>query len=206
MKSRKFRIGAIGTGGIFKMCHLPGWKDIPDVEIVGVADVDVQSAKKLAGAEGIAHVFADYRDLLKLDIDAVDICTPNNLHTPMVLAALQAGKHVICEKPLATTVREVRQMGQLADKKKLKLMTAQHQRFTSSARAIRGWVDAGGLGDVYHARVHAMRRAWLPVRPGFIDRKLSGGGPCMDIGVHALDACMWMMDFPSLCEQLEPPR
>ena len=87
-------------------------------------------------------------------------------------------------------------MGRLADKKKLKLMTAQHQRFTSSAMAIHKWAEAGHLGEVYHARVRAMRRAWLPGRPGFIDRKLSGGGPCMDIGVHALDCAMWIMGFP----------
>jgi len=80
--------------------------------------------------------------------------------------------------------------------RKLKLMTAQHQRFTASARAIKSWADAGNLGKVYHARVRAMRRAWLPVRPGFISKKLSGGGPCMDIGVHALDCCLWMMGFP----------
>jgi predicted dehydrogenase len=113
-----------------------------------------------------------------------------------VLAALNAGKHVICEKPLATTVADVRRMGRLADKKKLKLMTAQNQRFTSSAVAIRQWAEAGHLGEVYHARVRAMRRAWLPARPGFIDRELSGGGPCMDIGVHALDCAMWIMGFP----------
>jgi predicted dehydrogenase len=196
MKTRKFRIGVIGTGGIFRVCHLPGWKEIPDVEIVGVADVDIAGATALANAENIPHAFADYRDLLKLDFDAVDICTPNNIHTPAVLDSLRAGKHVLCEKPLATSVREVRQMGQLADRKKLKLMTAHHQRFTGSALAIKGWADAGGLGQVYHSRVRAMRRGWLPTRPGFIDHKLSGGGPCMDIGVHALDLCMWLMGFP----------
>jgi predicted dehydrogenase len=84
----------------------------------------------------------------------------------------------------------------LADRKKLKLMTAQHQRFTSSAQAIKNWAEDGNLGAVYHARVKAMRRAWLPAARGFIDKRLSGGGPCMDIGVHALDACMWIMGFP----------
>jgi predicted dehydrogenase len=75
-------------------------------------------------------------------------------------------------------------------------MTAQHQRWTAGARAIKAWAVAGNLGDVYHARVRAMRRHLLPGRPGFIDKKLSGGGPCMDIGVHALDAAMWIMNCP----------
>ncbi len=196
MKSRKFRVGLIGGGGIAQAVHIPGWKNLPEVEIVGVADVSEATAKKAAAAAGCTQTFAEYRDLLKLDLDAVDICTPNKVHTPAALAALNAGKHVICEKPLAVTTAEVREMGKLADKKKLKLMTAQHQRFTQGGVASKAWVDAGNLGEAYHARVRAMRRAWLPPAPGFIDAKLSGGGPCMDIGVHALDLCLWLMGFP----------
>ena len=194
--ARKFRVGIIGAGGIARGVHLPGWKAIPDVEIVAVADINEAQAELVAKEAGNAQAFKDYRDLVKLELDAVDVCTPNRVHTPAVLAALKTGKHVLCEKPLAVTTREVRQMGELADRKKLKLMTAQQQRFTNSARAIKGWANAGGLGEVYHARVRAMRRAWLPCAPGFIDNKLSGGGPCMDIGVHALDLCMWLMDCP----------
>lgn len=196
MSRGKFKVGVIGTGGIFRGAHLHGWKAIPDAQIVAVADINADRAAVLATELKIPHVFTDYRELVKLDLDAVDVCTPNGVHTPAVLAALNAGRHVVCEKPLATTTAEVRQMGRLADKKKRVLMTAQHQRWTASALAIKKWADAGHLGDVYHARVRALRRAWLPVAPGFIDRKLSGGGPCMDIGVHALDAALWIMNFP----------
>jgi predicted dehydrogenase len=188
MKSRKFRVGLIGGGGIAQAVHIPGWRNLPEVEIVGVADVSEATAQKAAAAAGGARVFTDYRELLQLDLDAVDICTPNKVHTPAALAALAAGKHVLCEKPLAVTTAEVRAMGKLADKKKLKLMTAQHQRFTDSGVAVKKWVDGGHLGEAYHARVRAMRRAWLPIAPG--------GGPCMDIGVHALDLCLWLMGFP----------
>lgn len=196
MSARKFRVGIIGGGGIAQAVHIPGWKNLPEVEIVGVADVSEATAQKAAAAAGASQVFTDYRDLLKLELDAVDICTPNKVHTPAVLAALAAGKHVICEKPLAVSTAEVRQMGELADARKLVLMTAQQQRFTQSAVAAKAWVDAGNIGLAYHARVRAMRRALLPAAPGFIDAKLSGGGPCMDIGVHALDLCMWLMGFP----------
>jgi predicted dehydrogenase len=196
MSSSKFRVGIIGTGGIFKGAHLNGWKALPNVEIVALADINLDRANALAKELNVPHVFSNFRDLVKLDLDAVDICTPNNVHTPAVLAALQSGKHVLCEKPLAVSTKEVRQMGELADKKKLKLMTAQHQRFTASGQAIKSWANAGNLGKVYHARVRAMRRNLLPVAPGFIDKKLAGGGPCMDIGVHALDAAMWIMGFP----------
>ncbi|MCC6416376.1 MAG: Gfo/Idh/MocA family oxidoreductase, partial [Opitutaceae bacterium] len=196
MSSRKFRVGIIGGGGIAQAVHIPGWLNLPEVEIVGVADVSETTAKKAAAVAGATRVFTDFRELVKLDLDAVDICTPNKVHTPAVLAALEAGKHVICEKPLAVTTAEVRQMGAMADARKLKLMTAQQQRFTATGIAAKAWVDGGNLGAAYHARVRAMRRALLPPAPGFIDAQLSGGGPCMDIGVHALDLCMWLMGFP----------
>jgi predicted dehydrogenase len=197
MSHRKFRVGIIGAGGIFRYAHAAGWKNVPDAQMVAVCDVNENTAINAAKEYNIPNVFTDYRDLLKLDLDAVDILTPNRVHTPAVLASLNAGKHVLCEKPLAVTTREVRQMGELADRKKLLLMTAQHFRFASSTIAAKNWADAGSLGKPYHARVRAMRRAWLPIAPGFIDKKLSGGGPCMDIGVHALDSCMWVMNFPT---------
>lgn len=193
---KKFKVGVIGAGGIAQAVHIPGWKRIPDAEIVAIADIDRSRAESVAQEHGIAHVFTDFRDLVKLDLDAVDICIPNRAHTAATLAALNAGKHVLCEKPLAVTTAEVRKMGELADRKKLILMTAQHCRFGSPAQAIRRWAEAGNLGDPYHARVRAMRRAGLPIAPGFISDQLSGGGPCMDIGVHALDTCMFLMGFP----------
>jgi len=197
MASRKFKVGIIGSGGIAAACHVPGWEAHPDVEIVATCDVDLKRAGALAEKAGADHAFDDYRKLVKLkELDAVDICTPNRIHTPAVLAALRSGKHVICEKPLAVTVAEVRQMGRLANQKKLKLMTAQHQRYTPMGITVKRFIDDGALGEAIHARVYATRRNGLPPAPGFIDKKLSGGGPCMDIGVHVLDLCMWFMDFP----------
>jgi predicted dehydrogenase len=143
------------------------------------------------------QVFTDWSSLLELELDAVDVCTPNKAHTPIVLAALAAGKHVLCEKPLATSVAEVQAMGQAAEAAGKVLCTVQNQRSRPETVALREWAVAGNLGPVYHARVRAMRRALLPPRKGFIDGSLSGGGPCMDIGVHALDAALWVMGFPN---------
>ncbi len=197
MSQRKLRIGFVGTGGIALSAHVPGWQALPNVEIVAVADVREMAARQFVAATGgRVEVFKDYRDMMKLDLDAVDICTPNMVHTPAVLAALESGKHVLCEKPLATSTKDIRRMGKLADKLGLVLMSCQHMRWQPHSLALRDWIHNGGLGEVYHARVRAMRRAKLPPRPGFIYHNLSGGGPCMDIGVHALDAAMWMMDFP----------
>ena len=102
MSQKRFSVGVIGTGGIFRAVHAAGWKSIPGVEIVAVCDVSRDRAEMTAKEVGAQHVFTDFEDLVKLDLDAVDVCTPNEVHTPAVIAALETGKHVICEKPLAT--------------------------------------------------------------------------------------------------------
>lgn len=193
----KLRVGIIGAGDIVRRFHLtPGWLGVPDCELVAVCDIREEAAKALASDFNIPHVFSDFNELVKLDLDCVDVCTPNRIHTPAVLAALNTGKHVLCEKPLAVSTDEVRQMMVAAEKNNRLLMTAQHMRFTDRCIALKDLITAGGAGDFYHSRVHAIRRNWVPVARGFIDREISGGGPCMDIGVHALDTAMFLMDFP----------
>jgi predicted dehydrogenase len=196
--SKTLKVGIIGCGGIARGAHLnPGWLAVPDVEIIAACDAHEETAKKLAEDFKIKLVFTDFHALLKLkEIDIVDICTPNKIHTPAVIAALQAGKHVLCEKPLAVSTAEIMEMKAALKKTDRMLMTAQHFRFSPEAVAIKAWCETGALGEVYHSRVNATRRNWLPINPGFIDPKLSGGGPCMDIGVHALDTALWLMNFP----------
>ncbi len=193
------RIGVIGSGGIMRGAHMPGWKLVPDCQITAVCDANRATAEAFAKDFDVPaeRVFTDFNELVQLkDIDAVDICTPNMFHAPAVLAALNAGKHVICEKPLAVTTAEVRQMAAAAQKSGKLLMTGQNQRWGGAGLAIKRFVDAGAVGEVYYARIHAVRRNLLPTAPTFIDSKISGGGPCMDIGVHALDLGMWLMGFP----------
>ncbi len=197
MSTSKFRVGMVGAGGIARSVHIPGWLSQADVEIVGVTDLmpaAAEQAAKLAGERTVACATLD--ELLALKPDAIDVCTPNKAHPPVVIRALEAGCHVLCEKPLATSTADIRAMGAAADKAGRVLSAVQNQRFRGETRAIRQWAEAGQLGDVYHARVRAMRRAFLPTPAGFIDESLSGGGPCMDIGVHALDAALWIMGFP----------
>lgn len=197
MSQKPLRVGLIGAGGIMRAAHLnPGWKAVPNVELAAVCDIHKETAETLAKDFNVPLVFTDFREMLKMDLDCVDICTPNKLHTPAVLAALNTGKHVLCEKPLAVTTREVKEMAEASRKNKRLLMTAQHFRFSDKINALKNYTDAGGAGDFYHARVHALRRNWVPIRPGFIDPALSGGGPCMDIGVHALDSALHIMGFP----------
>ncbi len=198
MKNHFLRVGGIGAGGIFNNAHMPGWKKVADrARVVAVCDVDRARAEKVAEEHDIEEVFTDYREMLTTaKLDVVDICTPNKFHTPAALAALTAGCHVLCEKPLATTPAEIRSLIRARNRSKRLLMTAQHMRFTSEGTALKKFITSGALGDIYYARAWAIRRRLLPIAPTFIDHALSGGGPCLDIGVHCLDIAMWLMGNP----------
>jgi len=193
---RKLRVGVIGVGGIAKT-HFPGWKASPDAELVALADPFEKPLEAAAQEQGVTRTFIDPKEMIAdPDIDIIDVCTPNSYHAPLTIAALQAGKHVICEKPLAPTPGEIKQMIKARDKSKKLLMTAQHFRFQSNSKALKAEIDAGALGNIYHARGWMLRRAAAPTRPSFTTKKHAGGGPCIDIGVHILDLTLWFMGNP----------
>lgn len=192
----KLKVGIIGVGGI-AATHLPGWEASEDADLVAGSDIDPKTLKRWAERNGIERTSTNPADLFAdPDIDIIDICTPNNYHAPLAIAAMKAGKHVICEKPLAPTPAQIRKMIQARDRAGVLLMTAQSTRFSGASMALRAEVETGVLGDVYHSRAWMIRRAAAPVRPGFIMKKHSGGGPCIDIGVHILDLALWMMGNP----------
>ena len=190
------KVGVIGVGGIAGS-HLPGWNASEHCEIVAFADPVASVLEEKAKQHGIAKTYENPADLIAdPDIDIVDICTPSAYHAPLAIAALEAGKHVLCEKPLAPTPEDIDAMIAARDRSGKLLMTAQHFRFQTDTQALKRELETGVLGDVYHARSWMLRRNWLPVRPGFIYKKNSGGGPCIDIGVHILDLTLWMMGHP----------
>ncbi|MBW3635498.1 MAG: Gfo/Idh/MocA family oxidoreductase [Armatimonadetes bacterium] len=194
--SNPLKVGVIGVGGIAGT-HFPGWKASPHAELVALADPFESVLQKVAKAQEITKTYVKPEDLIAdPDIDLIDICTPSAYHAPLAIAALEAGKHVICEKPLAPTPEDISQMIAARDKSGKYLMTAQHFRFMTDTQALKREIDTGILGDVYHARSWMLRRNLLPNRPGFIYKKNSGGGPCIDIGVHILDLTLWMMNHP----------
>ena len=194
--AKKLKVGVIGVGGIANT-HFPGWAESPHTEVVALADV-VEDTVKACGAKlGVDCLYTDPLELIaNEDIDIVDVCTPNMYHTPLTVAALAAGKDVICEKPLAPTPKDIKKMIDARDNSGKLLMTAQHFRFQGSAIALKSEIDSGLLGDVYHARCWMLRRSGAPTRIGFILKEHSGGGPCIDIGVHILDLTLWMMGNP----------
>ena len=194
--AKTLKVGVIGVGGISKT-HFPGWQASPLAEMAAFSDIRPDVLKSVAKEQGVKKTYEKAEDLIAdKDIDIIDICTPNMYHTPLAVAALQAGKHVICEKPLAPTPADIKKMIKARDKAKKLLMTAQHFRFDGRSEALKAEINRGMLGDIYHSRAWWLRRCSAPVGPGFIYKKHSGGGPCIDIGVHVLDLSLFMMDFP----------
>ena len=191
------KVGVIGVGGIART-HMPGWEASEHAEVVAGSDVAEAPLKQWGEAYGVSKLTTDSAELINdPDIDIIDICTPNMYHAPLAIAAMEAGKHVICEKPLAPTPAAIRDMIATRDKTGKMLMTAQHFRFRGNSRALKAEIDAGALGDIYHARSWMLRRAGLPGRPGFILKQHSGGGATIDIGVHILDLTLWFMGNPT---------
>ncbi|MFH1571525.1 MAG: Gfo/Idh/MocA family oxidoreductase [Gemmatimonadota bacterium] len=192
----KLKVGIIGVGGIART-HVPGWQASEHAELVAGADIGEEVLRKWGKDNGIERVYTNPKELIAdREIDIVDVCTPNTYHAPLAIAALDAGKHVICEKPLAPTPGEIRQMIAARERSGKLLMTAQHFRYQGTARAMKAEIETGTLGQVYHARSWMLRRGGAPVGPGFILKKHSGGGPCIDIGVHILDLTLWFMGNP----------
>jgi predicted dehydrogenase len=193
---KTLKVGVIGVGGIAGS-HFPGWNESSLAEMVAFSDLNPDILRQRAKEQGVKKTYDKPEDLIAdRSLDIIDICTPNMYHTPLAVAALEAGKHVICEKPLAPKPADIKKMIRARDKAKKLLMTAQHFRFSPTAQALKAEIDTGRLGEVYHARSWMLRRSGAPTRPGFIQKKHSGGGPCIDIGVHILDLTLWMMGFP----------
>ncbi len=194
--NKTLKVGVIGVGGIADT-HFPGWRESPHAEVIALADVDGAVLQAKGAEQQVEVLYEDPEQLIRnADLDIVDICTPNAYHAPLAIAALEAGKHVLCEKPLAPTPKEIKQMIAARDQSGKMLMTAQHFRFDDRAKAMKSVIDQGTLGEIYHARSWMLRRSGAPTRPGFIQKKHSGGGACIDIGVHILDLTLWMMGNP----------
>jgi predicted dehydrogenase len=197
MQKDKLKVGVVGVGGIGYDQHLPGWAKVPFAEVTALADTSPEALKRASATLPRADLFVDWHELVtRPELDIVDVCTPNRLHAPVSLAALQAGKHVLCEKPLATSSAEINRLVEASGSSGRMLMTVQQLRFDKTARQLKALVAGGMLGDVYYARAQWLRRRSLPARPTFTERTLSGGGPAFDIGVHVLDLACWFMGWP----------
>lgn len=190
------KAGIVGCGGIAFNKHLPAIKKVGRMEMVAFCDIVEERAAKAAadfGAQG-AHIYTDYKDLLKEELDVVYICTPNCSHAQITVDALYSGKHVLCEKPMAINYADGKRMLD-ASLETGKLLTIGYQnRYRADSQLLKAECESGSLGDIYYAKAQALRRRAVPTWGVFLDGEKQGGGPLIDIGTHALDLTLWMMD------------
>ncbi len=194
---KKLRVGIIGCGGIANGKHMPNLHKIEEVEMVAFCDIVKEKANLAAARFGSkdAKVYTDYKKLLKDEsIDVVHVCTPNRSHGFITVASLEAGKHVMCEKPMAKTYADAKKMLEAAHKTGKKLTIGYQQRWRGDSMYLKEECEKGTLGDIYYARSIALRRRAVPTWGVFLNEFEQGGGPLIDIGTHALDLTLWMMD------------
>lgn len=194
---KKLRVGIVGVGGIANGKHMPALAKIPEVEMVAFCDLIEERAQKGAKEYGTADakVYTDYRDLVKRDdIDVVHVCTTNDAHSFVTIAALESGKHVMCEKPMAKNAAEAIEMVETAKRTGKKLTIGYQNRYRADAFHLKTLCDEGALGEVYFAKALAIRRRAVPTWGSFLDEDRQGGGPLIDIGTHALDLTLFMMN------------
>ena len=191
------RVGIIGVGAAGR-AHLRGFAAQPDAEIVAIADTSPALLNQRAAEYGVPDCYTDYHELLaREDIDAISTATPNFLHEPVVVAAVQAGKHALTEKPLAHTLEAAERMVAAAQEHNRVLQMVYNQRCQGDVTAMKQFIDEGGMGRIYHGKARWMRRQGIPGRGGwFSQRELSGGGPMIDLGIHVLDMALYLMGEP----------
>ena len=194
---QKLRVGVAGAGWPGWQ-HMRGYQEQGEAEVVSLCDPNTERLHRIADEYGVPRRYASFDEMLeKESLDAVSICTPNAFHAEMAVAAMRAGAHVHCEKPMAVSSEGARMMAQVSSDTGRILMVGFQRRFGPEARHLKRFIDAGSMGGIYRARAVWVRRRGIPGLGGwFTTKKLSGGGALIDIGVHVLDLALWFMGFP----------
>ncbi|MBE6608640.1 MAG: Gfo/Idh/MocA family oxidoreductase [Ruminococcaceae bacterium] len=194
---RIVNIGIIGCGGIANGKHMPALSSLPNVKMVAFCDLieerAVAAAKKYGTAD--AKVYTDYKELLKDEnIEVVHVLTPNRSHADITVDALYAGKHVMCEKPMAKTAADAKRMLDAAKETGKKLTIGYQHRKKPSAMYAKEYIEKGELGEIYSANCYAVRRRGTPNWGVFLNEYEQGGGPLIDIATHSLDLTLYLMN------------
>lgn len=192
----KIKIGIIGAGSI-SSAHIDAYLNNPNVELYALCDINEEVLKAKGQRYNISRLYTDVNKMLAMlpELDAVSVCTWNNSHAECAIAALNAGKHVLCEKPMAMNVEEAKLMEEAAKKNNKKLMIGFVRRFGNDCRILKDFIDIGYLGEVYYAKATYLRRNGNP-GGWFGDKSRSGGGPLIDLGVHVIDLVRYLMGNP----------
>jgi predicted dehydrogenase len=197
------RIGVIGVGQIGKH-HLDNYQKVSGAQVVAVADINETEARRVAEVYGIPHVYTDFRALLgRDDIQAVDVALHNNLHAPVTVAALEAGKHVYCEKPMAGAYIDAERMLRAAQATGRKLSIQLSSLFSDETQAAKALIDGGYLGKLYHARSVGHRRRGRPYVDGygstlFVQKAQASGGALYDMGVYHIARILYLLGNPAV--------
>lgn len=197
--AKKLKYGLIGCGGCGVGKHLASYALYPDdVTLCAVYDIVPAKAEAAAAQYQVPKVCTSAEALLAEPLDVVSVATPNAFHAPYTIAALQAGKHVHVEKPIALNAQEAQAMTTAKNAAGKFIMVALNNRFTEVSQFAKRYVDEGHLGEIYHARCGWRRRRGIPGKGGwFTTRALSGGGPVIDLGVHFFDLTLYLMGYPA---------
>jgi predicted dehydrogenase len=198
--SEDVRVGMLGLGSIAQVVHLPILSQMPGVQLVAVCDVDNAKARAIAARFGIQRVHATDTEVFRADdLDAVIICTPSHMHADQSVAALQAGKHVLVEKPLGLSAEEAGRVVEASEAADRSVMVAMNHRYRPDTLALKPFADGGELGKVFMARGAYLNKKHRLVRPTWRHRRATaGGGALMDLGVQLLDLCMWVLSYPEV--------
>jgi len=194
---KTLKIGIIGCGGIANGKHMPALKKLDTVKMVAFCDLVEDKANQAALIYGTpdAKVYTDYKELLKDEsIDVVHVLTPNRSHSFISIDALEAGKHVMCEKPMAKTYAEAKAMYEASERTGKKLTIGYQSRWRGDSLYLKEMIENDDLGEIYYARAIALRRRAVPTWGVFLNEYEQGGGPLIDIGTHALDLTLWLMN------------
>ena len=198
-ESEPARFAVVGAGAISQVVHVPILAEREDVTLVALADIDEPKARTVADRFGVPEVTSADEVLGRDDIEGVVLSTPNHLHEEMALQALESGKHVLVERPLALTADGVRRVLDAAEKAGTCLSVGMPHRFRPEVSALRSFVAGAELGDIYAIRASWLTRARPSMRPSWRDEgEKAGGGALMDLGVPALDLSLWLVDYPEV--------
>ncbi|MEM7809263.1 MAG: Gfo/Idh/MocA family oxidoreductase [Planctomycetota bacterium] len=196
-EKRHLRAAVIGVG--IGQAHLSAFQDAEACDAVAVCDLDRDKAQKAADNFGISRVYTDAQHLFEdADVDVISVCTPNATHMPLSIAAMKAGKHVLCEKPMAMNTAEATSMIDVSKETGKTLGIHFNHRMNPFVAAMHRYAVAGDLGELYFGRTLWHRRRGIPARPGFVSKKLAGGGAMIDLGVHQLDQLLHVMGHPKI--------
>ena len=191
----RIKVGVIGTGSI-SVEHLNAYKKLPEAELYALCDLNEELLQKRGEEYGVDRLYTNFEDMLKLkELDAVSVCAWNAAHAPLAIAALKAGKHVLCEKPMALNSKQAEQMLAAAKESGKLLMIGFVRRFGNDCEILKDFIRQGAFGDIYYAKATYLRRKGNP-GGWFGDKSRSGGGPLIDLGVHVIDLTRYLMGNP----------